>query len=174
MRIYLIGFMGAGKTSVGQSLAEKLHLEFIDIDAFIKARAHNEIPDIFAQQGEMGFRTWEAECLRLTGQTNHAIIATGGGAPCFFDNMEWINGNGLSIYLKVPANELFRRLSKEREKRPLISGLSDEALNEYIASKLQDRSFFYEQAHLCAEAQRDEMDLVGELADFLGRFLPVK
>lgn len=174
MRVYLLGFMGAGKTSVGASLARYLQMEFIDLDAFIEAHAQATVQNLFAEQGEAAFRKLEAECLRLTGQVEHAVVATGGGTPCHSGNLDWINQHGLSIYLKVPAGELARRLARAKAHRPLISQLPDQALADFIEKSLLERSHFYEKAQFSVEVNGAENALVMALADFLVRFLPVK
>ncbi len=174
MRIYLVGFMGAGKTWGGKQMAKRLNLDFVDVDECIVKREGMDITAIFNQKGESVFREIEADCLRQTALLYSAIIATGGGTPCFLGNMEWINGNGLSIYLKNSVDTLFERLKNERASRPLIGAFSDDELWTYIEKKLAERSFFYEQSHLCCEPSSNEMDHVLEAVSFLGRFLPAK
>lgn len=148
MRIYLIGFMGSGKTSVGRQLARQLGRPFVDVDELIVQAAGRSIAQLFEQEGAAVFRQMEQEQLKATLRWEHPVVATGGGAPCFFDNMAWINHNGLSIYLKAPADLLATRLGVNREVRPLLQSLKADEIQEYIVQKLEERSPYYEQAHV--------------------------
>jgi shikimate kinase len=174
MRIYLVGFMGAGKTWAGKQLAQALRLDFYDLDSLVEQAEGMAVRQIFEQKGEGAFRESEARCLRQTAQFDRAVIATGGGTPCFWGNMDWINGNGLSVYLKKSTAALFEVLALERGHRPLISSLSDGELWAYIEKKVAERAFFYEQAHLFCEAADDKMSHLNEAIAFLGKFLPAK
>lgn len=144
--IFLIGFMGAGKTFRGKQLSESLGLPFFDMDAFIENKAGRSVSEIFELDGAAAFRNLERMCLRDFSVLGDAVIATGGGTPCFFDNMEWMNENGHTIYLKASPAILFNRLKDEKAERPLIAKLSDEDLEDFIEEKLKERSTFYEQA----------------------------
>ena len=118
-RIYLIGFMGCGKTHTGQQLAELLRYQFIDLDEeIIRRNGGQSIPELFAREGEAWFREEEALALRETGLLEHAIISCGGGAPCFHNNMDWMVAHGFSIYLKTDPEILAKRLLRERGQRP--------------------------------------------------------
>lgn len=149
--IYLIGLPGCGKTTIGVGLADKLGLEFLDLDTLIEYREGKDIPSIFAEKGEEYFRLIEREAL-LSVKGAKQVIATGGGAPCFYDNIEYINQNGLSIYLKISVEELFRRLhGKGASDRPLLAGKSEIELKQELKDKLEYREQFYNQASIVVE-----------------------
>jgi shikimate kinase len=147
-RVFLIGFMGVGKTTMGRRLAKRLHLEYRDLDQEIEFAASMFIPDIFNLLGEEQFRKMEAETLRRQ-QPGH-LIACGGGTPCFHDNMNWMNANGITIYLQASPKFLADRLMKSKKPRPLLKGMNQVQLSDFIASKLEERQPFYEQAKIIA------------------------
>ncbi len=149
MRVFLIGFMGSGKTTYGRELAERAGRVFIDLDEVIETEAGKSITEIFAGGGEERFRVLEHEALRRTIAIHpEAVIAVGGGTPCYFNNMELMNGSGITIYLQHPPEVLAAYLEEEPDKRPLISGMGRKELREYIAGKLQEREPFYRQAQV--------------------------
>ncbi len=151
MRIFLIGFMGSGKTTVGKPLAKALGLRFVDMDAHIVETQHKTIADLFETLGEAGFRALERDTLAELCAQDDLVVATGGGAPCFFDNMEAMNRAGTTIYLKVSPEGLAARLKYGRDKRPLLRGKSDEELLAYIRSSLAAREPFYAQARVTVD-----------------------
>ncbi len=129
--IFLIGYMGSGKTTLGKKLASKLALPFIDTDEEIVKQIGMSITEYFAQYGEDAFRALEREQLRKFAE-RAAVISTGGGAPCFFDNMDWIKANGYAVYLQMSPKALFDRLSQSKlHKRPILIGKSPEINNEF-------------------------------------------
>ena len=144
--IYLLGFMGSGKSYLGKCLSEKFNLNFLDLDQLIEDSTQLSIPQIFSSIGEEGFREQEANLLRKTTDFNQYIISCGGGTPCFHDNMKWIKDHGISIYLKTSEPLLFKRLNYQKEGRPLISSMSDDELKHFISMKITEREKFYEQA----------------------------
>jgi shikimate kinase len=146
MRIYLIGFMGSGKTHTGKLLAGKLGYHFLDLDDLIEAEAGMDIPAIFREMGEKAFRRIEQQVLHNTGTLEKVVVSTGGGAPCFFDNMSWMNAHGLSIFLDTPPEILAERLMPERGHRPLLQAYNEKTLADFIRAKLKERMYFYEQA----------------------------
>jgi shikimate kinase len=148
MRIYLIGFMASGKSTAGKRLAKKLGYRFIDLDAWIEKEIQMPIARFFEINGENEFRTIEKKLLRQTHTLHNTVIACGGGTPCFFDNIQTINTLGISIYLKVPAEELQKRLLSAKKMRPLIQNLTHDpaALMQYITDKLAQRTPYYTQA----------------------------
>jgi len=148
MRIFLIGFMGSGKTTVGRPLAKALGLRFVDMDHHITDTQHKTVADLFDRLGEEGFRQLERQTLKKLGEQNNTVIATGGGAPCFYTNMEDMNRMGSTIYLKVSPEGLAARLKHGREKRPLLRGKTDEELLEFIRKALAEREKFYSQARI--------------------------
>lgn len=145
-RILLIGYMGAGKTTLGAALAETLGLDFIDLDLFIEERFRKSISQIFAEKGEAEFRLIEQRMLHEVAEFENVIISTGGGTPCFFDNIDYMNNQGLTVYLKVPIDRLFTRLSIARNKRPLIKDKNDDELLNFIQEQLAKREPYYKKA----------------------------
>ena len=146
MRIYFIGYMGSGKTTLGKELAAQLHYRFMDLDKQIEKKTQKTITTIFSTQGEDKFRVIEKQELHATKMLRNIVIATGGGTPCSFDNMNWMNEHGTTIYLEVSAGVLFYRLVKEKEKRPLLKDLTDVELMEQIVIHLTTRESFYKNA----------------------------
>lgn len=147
MRIYLIGYMACGKTTLGKELAHKLSLSFLDMDKYLEKKYFKTIPQIFEEEGEAGFRLKEQACLHEISEFEDVVIATGGGAPCFFDNMEVMNRAGICIFLDVEAEELANRLLAAKVDRPLVRGKSPEELVHFIANMLAKRRPYYEQAN---------------------------
>lgn len=171
MRIYLTGFMGAGKTSIGRELAARLEMPFLDLDDWIEQNEGLTITEIFTEKGELEFRKIEAKWLRETAAFEKAIIASGGGTPCFFDNMTWMNDHGFTVFIQVSAEVLASRLRTEKEKRPLLAGLSDKELASFVNSKLSERLMFYEQSHLTLNFNADNQSALEELSVYLKKFL---
>lgn len=145
MRIFLVGFMGSGKTTMGRKLAGYLGYLFIDLDKILEDEAGMSIAEFFKRNGEEAFREFERRMLQSSTFNDNTVIATGGGAPCFFDNMEWMNKNGATVYLMVPPKGLVDRL-KHSTDRPLIKGLNEEEMLKFISGKLEEREPFYKQA----------------------------
>jgi len=146
-RIFLIGYMGSGKTTVGQLLAARLGYRFIDMDAYIEETQFKTVHQIFTEHGEPEFRLLEQHCLHEIGTFDHVVISTGGGAPCFFDNMKFMNEHGVSIYLKLSPEQLAERLEESQaNKRPLLAGRKGEELLQFIRDGLAIREPFYSQA----------------------------
>ncbi|RKD86153.1 shikimate kinase [Mangrovibacterium diazotrophicum] len=146
MRIYLIGYMACGKTTLGKELAKKLSLSFLDLDKYLEKKYFKTIPQIFEEEGESGFRLKEQACLQEVSEFEDVVIATGGGAPCFFDNVEVMNRTGICIFLDVDAEELANRLMQSKTERPLVKGKSPEELVGFIEGMLEKRRPYYEQA----------------------------
>lgn len=146
MRIYLIGYMGCGKSTMGRKLSSALNVPFIDMDRFIEQKFFKTVPEIFATEGEPAFRQKERQALEELSTFENIIIATGGGAPCFFDNMELMNQTGHAVFLDVDYPELASRLLKSKTERPLIKGKSAEELVGFIAEMMLKRRPFYEKA----------------------------
>jgi shikimate kinase len=162
-RVYLIGFMGAGKTHTGRRLARLLEVPFIDLDQWIEEAAGRPITEIFAREGETGFREREREALHRTAGYDDAVVATGGGLPCFFDNLHWMNQHGLTIYLQVPPLILRQRLLRGLAHRPLLTGKDEQELQSYILDKLQERSPYYQQAEVIYQVSDEYEDIAGEI-----------
>ena len=144
--LYLVGYMGTGKTTVGKLLAERLNRPFTDVDVFIENRHHQTITAIFEEKGEAAFREIERHALQEISEFENTVVSTGGGLPCFFDNMELMNRTGITVYLRACVDELVGRLSLGKQKRPLIKGKSAEELRDFVETNLKKREFFYNQA----------------------------
>lgn len=162
-RIFLIGYMGVGKTTLGKELAEKLGYQFIDLDHFIQSRYQKTISEIFAESGEDKFREIESRLLKEVSEFENTIISTGGGTPCFFNNIELMKREGIVIYLKTVPDVLVKRLYVGKEKRPLIKDKTEEELLSFIIEGIQKREPFYKQAHITFETdglvQRSDIDM---------------
>jgi shikimate kinase len=149
MKIILLGYMGSGKTTVGIQLAKKLFLNFTDLDEFIEEKEQKSIKEIFEQKGEIYFRKIEHKYLKQFIKENESfVLSLGGGTPCYAGNLDLIlnDKNNLSFYLRGSISTLFKRLSENKFKRPLINDLSDNQLTEYIAKHLFERGIFYDKA----------------------------
>ena len=157
MRIYLIGYMGCGKSTLGKRLSKHLGLQFIDMDHYIEKRNCKTVPQLFEEFGEEGFRQRERKALEELSEFTDVVIATGGGAPCFFDNIDLMNRSGKTIYLNIHPKILASRLLKSKTERPLIKGKSREELIEFIDETLRKRNEFYKQAKY--EITRPDVDL---------------
>lgn len=155
-RIFLTGYMGAGKTTLGRALAAELGIPFIDLDHYIEKRHCKTIAQLFAEKGEEGFREIERRMLHEVGEFEDVIISTGGGTPCFFDNIEYMNAQGTTVYLDVPVERLHIRLSIAKAKRPLIKDKNDEELMAFITEQLAKRAPHYCKAQYSFRADRLE------------------
>ena len=168
-RIFLIGYMGAGKTTLGRALAKELNIQFIDLDSYIEERLCKSVSQIFAEKGEAEFRDIERRMLHEAGEFENVVISTGGGTPCFFDNIEYMNRQGATVFLDVPVERLFIRLSIARKKRPLIVGKSDEELRCFIAEQLAKRLPHYSKAkqRFTADRLEDVKQIEASVKEFL-------
>lgn len=146
-RIILIGYMGAGKTTVGKALARELGLPFYDLDWYIESRRHKTVQQLFAEQGEETFRKIEQALLHELAEFEDVVISCGGGTPCFFDNIDYMNQQGQVVYLKATPDVLYKHLTMARVERPLLKGKSSDELLEHIKVQLAQREPFYSKAH---------------------------
>jgi len=149
--IFLIGFMGSGKTTLGRKLAARMNYEFIDLDHKLEQQVELSIAEYFTLFGEDAFRKLEKDVLRRTPYPENAVISTGGGLPCYFDNMDWMKANGTVVYLKLPPKTLADRLENGKEERPLLQDKHGDALVAFIEQKLAEREGFYSQANIVAD-----------------------
>ncbi|MGL5958773.1 MAG: shikimate kinase [Phocaeicola sp.] len=162
-RFFLIGYMGSGKTTLGKAFAKSCGLTFIDLDWHIEECYRKSVATIFAEQGEQAFRELERKMLHEVGEFENVVISTGGGTPCFFDNMIYMNRKGRTIYLEASRESLFKRLKMAKQQRPLLVGKTDEELMAFIIEALQKREQFYKQAHYTfhSEELENKKDLQG-------------
>ncbi|MGI6572284.1 MAG: shikimate kinase [Fermentimonas sp.] len=142
-RVFIVGYMGSGKTTVGRRLARLLSLQFIDLDAFIEGKYRETVSQLFKEWGEEGFRELEQQALREVAEFENVVVSTGGGTPCFFDNMALMNRSGTTVYLQAEPGELAHRLISSRTVRPLIAGKSKEELVSFITVHLAQRERYY-------------------------------
>jgi shikimate kinase len=146
-RIILIGYMGAGKTTIGKALSKELGIIFYDLDWYIESRMRKTVSEIFAERGEEGFRQIEYNMLHEVAEFEDVIISCGGGTPCFFDNMDYLNQQGQVVYLKAEPEVLYKHLLMAKVERPLLKGKSKEELLKFIKEQLEKREPFYTKAH---------------------------
>jgi len=154
IRVFIIGYMGVGKTTLGKALGKALNIEFIDLDKYIEHCQRKTILELFDEQGEHGFRMLEQKMLKKISTFENVVISTGGGAPCFFDNMQVMNNAGVTIYLKTEPEELAARLRAAKGVRPIIAGKSNEELVPFIEHHLNEREQFYNQAQIIYESKK--------------------
>jgi shikimate kinase len=170
MKIFLIGMMGAGKTHLMKLLSKKLKVGGYDLDALIEAMDERTVSEIFAQDGEESFRKQESKMLKLFGEKKAFVLASGGGTPCFFDNMKWMNKQGITIWLDEPIDVLVERLIPEKAHRPLIANFSSEELKTYLEKKSEERKEFYEQATIKLSGKDvDEVKLAKRLKEEMSK-----
>ncbi len=146
MRYFLIGFMGCGKTYWAKQWGETFQLKYFDLDEEIEKREGKTISNIFKEKGEDYFRKIESHALKTYMHLDEVIIACGGGTPCFFNNMQWMNKMGITIYLISSPGELAERLRKEKEARPLITDVPDDVMETFIEQRLKQREPWYLQS----------------------------
>ena len=145
-RIVLIGYMGSGKTTVGRALAKEIGLPFYDLDWYIESRMRKKVSQIFAEQGEEGFRRIERNMLHEVAEFENIVISCGGGTPCFFDNMDYLNQQAQVVYLKAQPEVLHKHLLMGKGDRPLLKGKTPDELIAFIREQLQYREQFYSKA----------------------------
>jgi shikimate kinase len=146
VRIIIIGYMGSGKTTVGKALSKTLGIPFYDLDWYIESRMHKTVAQIFAERGEEGFRKIERNMLHEVAEFEDVIISCGGGTPCFFDNMDYLNEQGDTVYLKAEPEVLYGHLLMGKTVRPLLVGKSKDELLQFINEQLQVREPYYSRA----------------------------
>ena len=146
IRVFLIGYMGAGKTTLGKAFARAMGLTFVDLDWYIEERFHKTVRQLFEERGEAGFREQEKRMLHEVADFENVVISAGGGTPCFFDNMDFMNATGETVFLDVNEEVLFRRLKVAKQQRPLLAQKSDEELMTFIREALAARLPFYSKA----------------------------
>ena len=160
-RIILIGYMGSGKTTVGKALSKETGMMFYDLDWYIESRMRKSVSQIFAERGEEGFRKIEHNMLHEVAEFEDVIISCGGGTPCFFDNMDYLNQQGDVVYLKVTPEVLYKHLLMAKVERPLLKDKTAEELIAYITEHLKEREPFYTKArHILDVSLMDNYDKI--------------
>ena len=172
-RIILIGYMGAGKTTIGRQLAMALGLQFYDLDWYIEMRYHTKVADIFAKEGEARFRDLERRMLHEVAEFEDVVISCGGGTPCFSDNMEYMNQQAMTVYLKASPEVLCHHLEFGKSKRPLLKDKTEEEMLSFITESLKVREPFYSKAKYIFNVDpldtiADVKQSVGKIVDLLG------
>ena len=159
MKIFLIGFMGSGKTHWGRLLSQKLGIPFFDLDEQVTEHAGKTIVEIFAEEGEEHFRLREKDVLHIITESHDAfVMACGGGSPCYFNNIEYMNQAGTTVWINTPLITLYYRLTLEKDKRPLIKNLTNDQLRSFISRKFGDRKIYYEQAGVTVDDEPLQLD----------------
>jgi len=161
--IYIIGFMGSGKSTAGRKLAALMGRPFIDLDRKIEELALKTIPRIFSEDGEEYFRKIESEVLRSLDKTGRIIVSTGGGTPCHGDNMDFMLQTGLTVYLKMTPVQLSKRLLDSSVERPLLKNVPDESLPLFIEEKLSYREKWYNKAEIIVDGHSLNIELLGSI-----------
>ena len=173
-RIILVGYMGSGKTTVGKALSKETGMMFYDLDWYIESRMRKTVSEIFAERGEEAFRKIEYNMLHEVAEFEDVIISCGGGTPCFFDNMEYLNQQGDVVYLKATPETLYKHLLMAKVERPLLKDKSPEELIAYITEHLKERAPFYEKArHILDVNVLDEYDKIQTSVESLRTLLSI-
>lgn len=166
MKVFLVGYMGVGKTSLGKKIASKLKSPFIDLDHIIEEREGMPIPEIWKAKSEAYFREREAAVLsEFTADSNSFVMSTGGGTPCFGDNMQLMLDRGVVVWLQLDAAQLVSRLTQSGNSRPLIAGKSHEELETFVKTSLKERTPFYSQAHIHFSAHNANAERIEKLVE---------
>ena len=162
MRIFIIGFMYSGKSTIGKKLAKAMNLKYIDTDNIFEGKYNITVAHFFEKYGEELFREFEHKILLEAIENENAIISTGGGLPCFYKNMELIKQNGISIYLKMSPLSIIHRINHSKKKRPLLQNKSPEELQTYIETLLKQREIFYNQATITIKGESPNIKEIQE------------
>ena len=169
MRIYLVGYMSAGKSTTSKRLAKRLGFEPFDTDRLFEERFHITANDFFNKYDQPLYRKLETQILQGTAALDNAVIATGGGTPCFNDNMEWMNQHGITVFLKISPTTAIDRLSHSKVRRPLVYNKTLEELEEYVQKNYSERMAFYEQAKLVVKGENLDIE---ELSNAILSLMP--
>lgn len=146
LKIFLIGMMGSGKTYWAEKLKKKLKIPAYDLDSLVEMMEEKTVAEIFEENGEEYFRQAEAKMLRLFAEKKQFILSCGGGTACYNDNMQWMNNEGITIWINEPIKTLTQRLLRGKSHRPLIKDLDEVGLKDFLERKLEQREVFYNQA----------------------------
>ena len=165
-KIYLVGYMGAGKSTAAKRLSNRLGWDVSDTDELFEAKYRISVCDFFHKYDEALYRKLESEVLKSTESLDNVVVATGGGTACYFDNMEWMNQHGLTVFLKISEKAVVDRLLHAKRKRPLAIGKSEKELTEFVQRHYIERLPFYEQARITVKAEDLDLDdLVSQLEE---------
>lgn len=167
--IFIIGYMASGKTTFGRALALRSGMQHIDLDFYIEQRFHSTIKELFASQGEEEFRRIEAEMLREVGEVCDVVVSCGGGTPCFYDNMEYMNSKGITVCLSAANDVIADRIIKAGDKRPLMASKSRSEILQSIKVHMEQRAPFYNQAQISISG--DRLETRSQIADTIELFL---
>ena len=166
--IILLGYMCAGKTTVGRAVAKKLDCTFYDLDWYIEERFHTKVARIFAQEREARYRHHERRLLHEAAELENVALTCAGGTPCFFDNMDYMNSVGHTFYMKASVQTLCDHIGMSRGERPLLKGKSSEELKEFVATQLAERELFYSQAQEIIDVNvLESFDKIDHVADLI-------
>ncbi len=157
-RIYIVGYMGAGKTTAARRLAQRMGWEVVDTDAMFEEKYKISVCDFFNKYDEPLYRKLESEVLKETESLENVVISTGGGTACFFNNMDWMNQHGLTVFLRISQKAVVDRLLHAKRKRPLAEGKTEAELTEFVARHYAERLPFYEQAKTTVKAEDFDVD----------------
>ena len=157
-RIYIVGYMGAGKTTAARRLAQRMGWEVVDTDALFEEKYKISVNDFFNKYDEPLYRKLESEVLKATESLDHVVVSPGGGTACFFDNMDWMNQHGLTVFLRISPQAAVDRVIHSRHKRPLVEGKSEEELTEFVNQHYASRLPFYEQANIIVKSEDLDLD----------------
>ena len=166
-RVILVGFMGSGKSTLGKKLAYRMNIPFIDSDTEIELHYNKKIGEIFTEHGESHFREIEKSFIESLIDKDDFVLATGGGMPCFDDNMKKLNEIGTTFYLERSAKELVNRLMNAKSKRPLLEGLTDEELLAFVEDKLALREEYYKESAVILNREEQTIDVIQRMIDLL-------
>jgi len=166
MQIFLVGFMGSGKTHWGRLWSADNPFSFVDLDHTIEKEEGKTIAKIFEEKGEDYFRQLETTTLRSFGENENIIIACGGGTPCFNNNMQWMNEHGVTVYLRATPKQLANRLAKEQEQRPLLHSVDKHELENFIEQKLNEREAFYSEAQIIFDEENATVETIKEIINY--------
>lgn len=170
--ITLIGYMCAGKTTIGKALGKALGRTFYDLDWYIEERFHRKVPQIFAEDGEAKFRDLERRMLHEVAEFENIVLSCGGGTPCFFDNIDYLNQVSETVYIKATADTLCSHLAISRGERPLLKGKSPEELHEFVATQLAERELYYMRAqHIIDINVLDDAEKIENVVDAIRQSL---
>ena len=157
MKYYLVGYMYSGKSTFGRRLAAEKGMGFLDLDRAFEERYHYTVPRFFAQFGEEAFRKLETQMLHDTAALDNVVIATGGGTPCYGDNMDFILANGTAVYLQMSVDDLTRRALRSRNPRPLMQGLTPDEIRAKIERQKNEREGVYVRAHIILDGTNPQL-----------------